>query len=245
MSDLHDLILAVSHRRDIEQELKDNADIIKGILKDIDLDKFEQDESCSYDALRALMDDIAFMIPQDRTSDFYEILVRKKVQKYPELLKATYFPDINKLPISDEEKVRLDQAARANDRYYMTESNLSKLEYSLSLQDLEMLESVGVVEKRYAIRCPDCYRVIMQISTEDYHKYLQYFNLMQKENLSKVEDKQADELFEEGYDSLYICCDDCDEDFDIQSLNDFEKCSKNFEIMYKVIQKPNLKYERI
>lgn len=97
--------------------------------------------------------------------------------KYPQLLRPTYYPEIDALNISDEEKLRLDKAAYMNTRNYMSEDNLDRLDYKLSIEDLELLNSIRVVEKKYNFRCEDCGDLCVTISESDLEKYKRVFYL--------------------------------------------------------------------
>ena len=246
VSDLGELILKISERKDLENDLKSNKEDIKNIICKIDLKEIKEDRHCDYHTLKPIMDDIRLMIPEDLKGEINSLLHCKKIEAYPELLKATYFPEINQLNIPDSEKVRIDEAARVNCRYYMTANNLSRLEYKLSMEDLEMLETVGVVEKLYDICCPCCGCKVASITQSDFDNYIRYFGLIEKEisdGLSDDEEVEADELFEQGFDAVCTYCDDCEENIEADSLKEFNNLS--FNIMYKVVRQPDLTYEKM
>ena len=246
MSEFGDLILKISERKDLESDLKSNEEDIKNILSKIDLKKIKEDKYCDYHTLKPIMNNIRSMIPDDRKSEFNSLLQSKKIESYPELLKATYFPEINQLNIPDSEKVRIDEAARVNCRYYMTANNISRLEYNLSVEDLEMLESVGVVEKKYGVRCKWCGKKIAWLSQTYFNNYQRYFELEEKERLCGLTDDESEEinlLFDQGFYVIYGYCDDCEEETDANSLNEFKDL--RFDIVYKVIKQPDLTYEKM
>lgn len=246
MDNLSKLRFYISKRRKLRYLLDSNAENIKSILEKIDLKEFEEDKLCDYNTLKSIINDISHLIPENRKEVFYDLLNHKKIEEYPQLLKATYFPEINRLNISDTEKVRLDNAARTNDRYYMTEDNISSLRYKLSTQDLEMLASVGVVEKKYAIKCPTCSFSLLLLSQKQYECYQRCFELMSRqENLSDDEENEVDRLVDEGFYELYVYCDDCDEEIKIDSLSAWLKFKNKFEDVYKVVKQPDLTYERL
>lgn len=246
MDNLSKLRFYISKRRKLKYLFDSNAENIKSILGKIDLKEFEEDKLCDYNALKTIINDISHLIPENRKEAFYDFLNRKKTEEYLQLLKATYFPEINQLDIPDEEKVRLDNAARANDRYYMTEDNISSLRYKLSIQDLDMLASVGVVEKKYAIKCPVCEFSLVLLTQKQYESYQRCFELMSKQdNLSEDEENEVDELVDEGFYELYVYCDDCDEEIEIDSLSEWLKFKNRFEDVYKVVKQPDLTYERL
>lgn len=246
MSDLGELILKISERKDLESDLKSNKEDIKNILCRIDLKEIKEDKHCDYHTLKPIMDDIRLMIPEDLKGEFNSLLHCKKIEAYPELLKATYFPEINQLNIPDSEKVRIDEAARVNCRYHMTANNISRLEYKLSIEDLEMLESVGVVEKRYDICCPSCGCEIVYITQSDFNNYKRYFELEEKEiseGLTDDESEEIDELFDKGFHTIGSYCDNCEENIEVDSLNEFNNFQ--FDVMYKVAKQPDLTYEKL
>lgn len=243
MSNLGELILKISERKDLEYDLKSNEEDIKNIICKIDLQGIKEDKHCKYRALKLIMDDIRSMIPEDLKSEINSLLQCKKIEAYPELLKATYFPEINQLNIPDSEKVRIDEAARINCRYYMTVNNISRLEYKLSIEDLEMLESIGVIEKKYGIQCRCCGDQIAWITQYEFNHYKRYFELLARNKLTEEEVEEADELCSDGFYELYAYCDDCESEICINNLEEFNEL--HFDIIYKVIKQPDLTYEKL
>lgn len=245
MSDFKDLLDAISEKELLKQRIDLNTKVIQNILNKIDINELDC-EILNYDQLKGIYNNIRYNIPKDREDEFDDLLRRRKIEAYPVLLKATYFPEINELNIPDPEKVRLDNAARANIRYYMTVNNITQLQYKLSIEDLEMLELVGVVQKLYAICCPCCGYKISQITQKQYNNYKRYFELEEKffsDGLTEEEGEEIDRLFERGFYDLSAFCDDCDVNIDVSSFKDFNNL--DFEIMYKVVKDPDLTYEKL
>lgn len=245
MSDFGELLDAINTKEKLKEQLEWNAKNIKYILNKISIDELES-KTLNYDQFNNIYKKIQYHISEERRPEFESLLRRKKIEKFPELLKATYFPEINQLNIPDSEKVRIDEAARVNCRYHMTANNLSRLKYKLSIEDLEMLETVGVVEKLYAICCPCCGCEVTSITQSDFDNYIRYFGLIEKEisdGLSDDEEVEADELFEQGFDAVCTYCDDCEENIEADSLKEFNNLS--FNIMYKVVKQPDLTYEKM
>ena len=243
MSDFGELILKISERKDLKYDLKSNEEDIKNIICRIDLKEIKEDRDCDYHTLKPIMDDIRSMIPEDLKGKFNSLLHYKKIEAYPELLRATYFPEINQLNIPDPEKVRIDEAARRNCRYYMTANNISRLEYKLSIEDLEMLESVGVAEKKYGVRCKWCGNQIAWITQYEFNHYKRYFELLARNSLTEEEERKADKLCADRFYELYAYCDDCESEMYINNLEEFNKL--HFDIVYKVIRQPDLTYEKL
>lgn len=246
MNEITYLILKLDERKDINAELQRNTKCIQSILADIDISEFEQEKSYDYHMIKTIFNEIRPLIPSNRMFEFDELLNRKKVESYPELLKATYFPEINQLMIPDNEKVRLDNVARSNCRYYISSDNLSKLH--ITIDDLKLLEYVGVAEKQYVYKCPYCGHSIGTITESDVYKYQRYFELHEKSKLcklSKDEDSELDNLFRDNYDAFFACCDHCDIEIEIEHYGRWLDYRKNFDYCYKIIKKPDLKYEQL
>ena len=242
MSDFGELLDAINTKEKLKEQLEWNAKNIKYILNKISIDELES-ETLNYDQFNNIYKKIQYLISEERRPEFESLLRRKKIEKFPELLKATYFPEINQLNIPDSEKVRIDEAARVNCRYYMTANNLSRLEYKLSIEDLEMLETVGVTEKKYGVRCKCCGDQIAWITQYEFNHYKRYFELLARNKLTEEEEEEADELCSDGFYELYAYCDDCESEICINNLEEFNEL--HFDIVYKVIKQPDLTYEKL
>lgn len=242
MSDFSELLDAIDTKEKLEEQLEWNAKNIKYILNKISIDELESG-TLNYDQLNNIYKKIQYRIPEERRPEFESLLRKRKIEKFPELLKATYFPEINQLNIPDSEKVRIDEAARVNCRYHMTANNISRLEYKLSIEDLEMLESVGVAEKKYGVWCKCCGCQIAWITQYEFNHYKRYFELLARNNLTEEEEKEADELCSDGFYELYAYCDDCESEICINNLEEFNKL--HFDTVYKVIKQPDLTYEKL
>ena len=175
---------------------------------------------------------------------------QKKIEKYPELLKPTYYPEIDSLDISESEKIRLDKAARWNVRNYLSENNIKKMTHPLSVDDLEMLKNIGIVEKKYNFRCKSCGSSCDIISESDLEKYKRFWELFELEKQKKITSEQLDELDQlekDGFYEIYLCCMDEDECDDVEITNEKELSDymRNVEVVYKVVKNPDLTYEKL
>ena len=130
-------------KKKIEEELKDIADKLKTQTNSLDISDFRD---YTYEECRKVYKQIQHYIDdKNLLNELPSIIEKKKVEKYPELLKPTYYPEIDLLDISDSEKLRLDKATRWNVRNYMSETNIKRLKYPLSIADLELLKSIGIM----------------------------------------------------------------------------------------------------
>ncbi len=212
-------------------------------VNDLDLNTLK---NCDYETMRELFKQVQYLIDDDRKEKLSDIVKSKKILKYPQLLKPTYYPKIDTLNISSDEKLRLDKAAYMNTRYYMSEDNLDRLEYKLSIQDLELLKSIGIVEKKYSFKCKACGDPCITFSESDLEKYKRVFQLSEiGSSLTDEQDKELDGLYEKGVYCISVCCVDCDSECEITNQRDLDDYKKHIKEIYKVEKNPDLTYEKL
>lgn len=230
-----------------KEKLKINLEAVGSKLVDAvnDLD-FGTLENCDYETIRDLFKQVQYLINDDRRKKLSDIVESKKILKYPQLLKPTYYPEIDALNISDEEKLRLDKAAYMNTRYYMSWDNLDRLEYKLSIQDLELLKSIGIIEKKYSFRCKDCGDPCITISESDLEKYKRVFQLEKMGNsLTDEQDQELDKLYEQGFYCIEVCCMECDFDYEITNQKVLDDYKSHMKEIYRVVKSPDLTFEKL
>lgn len=212
-------------------------------VNDLDFDTLENSD---YETTKDLFKHVQYLIDDDKRKKLSDIVESKKVKKYPQLLKPTYYTEIDTLNISDEEKLRLDKAAYMNTRYYMSEDNLDRLEYKLSIEDLELLKSIGVVEKKYNFRCKDCGDPCNTISESDFEKYKRVFHLEEMGNsLTDEKEEELGKLYEEGFYCIEVYCMECDSDHEITNQKDLDDYKSHMKEIYKVVKSPDLTFEKL
>lgn len=205
----------------------------------------------SYEECRNLYKQIQYYIDDENLlNQLSTIVEKKKIEKYPELLKPTYYPEIDSLDISDSEKIKLDKAARWNFKKYLSENNIKKMTHPLSVDDLEILKNIGIVEKKYNFRCKSCRSSCNIISESDLEKYKRFWKLFELEKQKKITSEQLDELDQlekDGFYEIYLCCMDEDECDDVEITNEKELSDymRNVEVVYKVVKNPDLTYEKL
>ena len=205
-----------------------------------------------YEECRDLFKQIQYYIDDKiLLNELSDVIEKKKIEKYPELLKPTYYPEIDSLNIPNSEKLRLDKAVRWNKNYIiLNEYNLKKLTYPLSNDDLEMLKSIGIVEKNYRFRCKNCGCICDMISENDLKKYKRFWELLELEKQKKITDEQLDELDQLDKDGFYEIClsctdeNECD-DVEITNEKELSDYMENVEIVYKVVKNSDLTYEKL
>lgn len=216
------LVDLVNAKNEVERQLKELKKEIGKIGVTI---KPEAIEDYTYDEIKAVWDSVKYSI--DLLPSFDEIIERKKLEQYPELRKAVYYPEINDLPISDAEKMRLDRATKRNYRSHITKYNIGKFRDPLSIEDLEMLKSIGIVEKKYAFMCPECGCSAASLSEDDLKKFLRVWELQQRKR-SKEESDELENLYQRGYFEINLGCYECDDcEQTISSREELEEYGKN------------------
>lgn len=232
----------------MEEKLKEIVNKLKLQAKNL---KVSDLSDFSYEECRNLYKQIQYYIDdKNLLNQLSTIVEKKKIEKYLELLKPTYYPEIDSLEISDSEKIRLDKAARWNVGNYLSENNIKKMTHPLSIDDLELLKSIGIVEKKYNFRCKSCGSSCDIISESDLEKYKRFWELFELEKQKKITSEQLDELDQlekDGFYEIYLCCldeDECD-DAEITNEKELSDYMRNVEVVYKVVKNPDLTYEKL
>jgi len=150
IKELNNLIDNLNELKEQEKNLLNQIKSLSNQIKEKDLNSF------SYGEIKKLKKEIQFFLTPENEKMINGILKNKKAEIYPELKNPTYIPEIDALPVSDSEKLRLDNAAKNAIRYYISEENCKKLQDPLTIEDLDLLSSIGVAEKVYAIFCKHC-----------------------------------------------------------------------------------------
>lgn len=243
------MFLIIQEKVKIEEGLKEINNKLKSEASSIDITDLN---AYCYEECRDLYRQIQYYI-EDKSllNELSTSIEKKKTEKYPELLKPTYYPEIDSLDISDSEKLRLDKAVRWNSNYInINENNLKKLSYPLSNSDLEMLKSIGIVEKNYRFRCKNCGSICDMISESDLEKCKRFWELFELEKQKKITNEQLDELDQlekDGFYEIYLSCmdeNDCD-DIEITNEKELSDYMSNVEVVYKVVKSPDLTFEKL
>lgn len=243
-----ELFLIIEEKVKIENELEEITDKLKLQANGVDVSDLDD---YNYEECRDLFENIKYYVDDKETLNVLaEVIEKKKIEKYPELLKPTYYPEIDALDISDSEKIRLDKAARWNFRNYISENNIKKSKYPLFIEDLELLKSVNIAEKRYNFRCKSCGSSCVVISESDLEKYKRAWKLfgLEKQNIITEEQlNELDQLEKDGFFEIYFCCVDEDECYDVEISNEKELSDymENVEVVYMVVKSPDLTYEKL
>ena len=124
------------------------------------------------------------------------------------------------------------------------------MKYPLSIEDLELLKSIGIVEKKYNFRCKNCGSSCTVITESNLKKYKRFWKLFELEKQNKITDGQLDELDQlekDGFYEIYLYCIDENECEEIEITNEKELSNymKNVEVVYKVVKNPDLIYEKL
>jgi len=240
---IQDVLKLIEEKENLKIKLEAVGNKLKDAIDDLDLNALN---NYDYETVKGVFTQVQYLISDTQRDTLSAIVKSKKIQKYPQLLKPTYYPEIDTLNISDEEKLRLDKAAYMNGRYYMSWDNLDRLEYKLSIQDLELLKSIGVAEKKYSFRCKDCGDPGITISESDLEKYKRVFQLEGMGNsLTDELEEELDKLYEQGFYCIEVCCMECDLDYEItnqKALDDYRSYIKE---IYKVVKSPDLTFEKL
>lgn len=216
-----------------EKEINDNIDL--DFLKTLSYEELNEfyDLYCKYGSFK-LVDGI------------YDILEEKKVEKYPLLSKAYYYPILNELDITDEEKRNIDEYLynyykinKPKETFHIMLDNCLK-ENENKIHDIfNFLLNNKIIEKVYIFSCncfSPCYeKIITEKQKEKFYNYhcFDYDNATEEE-INKHEDDYID-----GY--IYI---DCDNDYCIE-IDSIESFEKNAKVLYQVILEPDTSLDEV
>ena len=201
-----------------------------------------------YDEMKEFMSKIEKYMSSEQKAVFKQELLEKKRTKYPELNRAVYFPEINGLDISDEEKRRLDREICKVNRYYLDEDFLKRSEINLSMNDIQKLYDVGVLEKYICfIHDGSC---VDMVPEEEINALKKVWRLYAKGNLSTEELDYLDKLEMEYGCDLHLY-DENDWDWDDEGWSYEVTCLKDYEAYefksekYRVCKEPDTKYDNL
>lgn len=240
---IQDVLKLVEKKEGLQVELESVRSDLVGAVNNLNFDSLE---NYDYETVKGLLASVHYLIGDTQRDTLSTIVSAKKIQKYPQLLKPAYYPEIDTLNISNEEKLRLDKAAYMNTRYYMSEDNLDRLEYKLSIQDLELLKSIGIAEKKYSFRCKDCGDPCITISESNLEKYKRVFQLEKMGSpLTDEQEEELDKLYEQGFYCIEVCCMECDFDYEITNQKVLDDYKSHIKEIYKVVKSPDLTFEKL
>ena len=207
-------------------------------------------DELEYDEMKIMHEKICGYMTENERARLNELLFTKKMEKYPELQSATYFPEINTLNISDKEKLELDRFARKNCRIIFYANRFTLGTYGhIELSWIDMLLDLGILEKMYEFRI---YGENMRyISNSEFEKYKRYWDLLdRRDHITNEEVAEMERLDENGYCCLYLSDEIGESEYfreicSEKDLNSFKEDGGSIEVYYRFIKKPDLTYEKL
>ncbi len=229
-------------RQKLLNQVSKVAEEIKETIKELDIKELEFHD---YEILKKEHDQIYFYCNKEQKEAFDMLLAQKKLEAYPELKYPTYYPEINTLDIPEEEKLRLDVAARESASRYFTSKMGKKFLHPLNETDIEYLYGLGILTKSWQIDCSSCGEHISTLSEEEVTKYKRTWELQKKESLTEAEQKELDDLEQGGYPWLHLTCDECMWDTEIAAPEELNKLLEDAMVYYRFAKQPVLRYEKL
>lgn len=215
----------------------------KEINDNIDLDYLK---NLSYEELNEFYDLYLKYGNFNFVEDIYDIVEEKKIEKYPLLSKAYYYPILNELDITDEEKRNIDEylynyykTNNPKETFYKILDNCLKENGNKTYDIFNFLLNNKIIEKVYIFSCncfSPCYeKRITEKQKEKFYKY----HCFDYDNATEEEINKHEEDYMDGY--IYIDCDN-DDSIEIDSIESFEK---NARVLYQVIAKPDTSLDEV
>lgn len=206
----------------------------------------EDFQNVDYDYMKELREKIIKYMNFEEGTMFDKVMMEKKKIKYPELNRATYFPQINKLDVSDEEKYRLDRELYKVNGYFFEEDLLKRSNVNLSVENIQKLCKLGVVKKYVCfIHNGECVGTFSGEQINGLKEIWHFYNTDPSE-LSSEECDRWDELEKKYGSTIYLSDDDWENEFsyEISSLEDYDNYEWKKE-KYRVCVAPNTKYDSL
>jgi hypothetical protein len=241
-------IIEVSNRyNDLKRQVDEVWAEMKTVCNNIDIEEYRK---LSYEECKDISERVSYRIEDDIQAKLNVILTQKKEDKYPELLQAHYYSELNALDISDGDKASIDNFIRKHIRHVFTNNLISKCQPLLD--NIYKLVEFDILKKNYSLKCNECGSATAVFTEDEMNGYKRIWEL---ELLSKTErltdelEVELDELFKKySYGCIELCCFDCDEmHVEIANLEQFNKYVNDgyVEIYYKLIKTPDLTYEKL
>lgn len=244
---------------DIIQKAKENIAEYSRLFEEMDVLRKERQKlaeqlmpddfnNLTYEDCKEIYDNFKSDIGYMEKIEIKAIISNKKLLKYPELSKPTYYPEINNLNVSDNEKLRLDKLARVSYRKRIYDWSMSQ--NKMSEKDIEIFVSLGIAEKRHLFYCPNCGDAALELTEDKFAKYKRTWELKEKIKTSSNEKEIQDildefnDLIDAGYETITIECMDCDNYYEINSMDDLNELSSDKPV-YCFFKEPDLTYERL
>ncbi len=121
-------------------------------------------------------------------------------------VKELRIPDIAFLDIPEQEKGRLDEVAVRLIPKSQRENHFPEDEYAYLLDDLRILEKLGIMEKEMIFVCPECGEVCGSILEADLSKYKRVWELLEEKAWSHGRDEEFLALCGEGVLDISVQC---------------------------------------
>lgn len=186
---------------------------------------------------------------------------KKRVEAYPALQRATYFPRINEIEsLTDGQKKQLDSLFKKQGKNTVNIDNVTKIQKGLdpkkivyiTTEDqekgqelLEQLVSKGVIGRKYALRCRCGGEVDSRwVTEEDVKKYDEYIELVKRCAAGFATDEDMTAYFNFELASELTCTNhDYCSGVDVGNLDSVTELLRGAKVYYYVQAEPDLTYE--
>ena len=218
---------------------------MKEVFNSIDIKEYEK---LNYEECKNVFDKLTYRIDDEIKNKLSSILTKKKEEVYPEILKAQYYPELNTLNLSDEDKIEIDNFIRKHIRHIFTDRIIN--ECKPLIENIHKLVELDILKKNYSFKCYECGSSSENLSQDDFDSYKRIWEIETLSKQNKLTDEmnnELDELYQNhSYGCIEIYCMDCDDMHkEITNLGEFEEYLNdgNVEIYYRVNKNPDLTYE--
>lgn len=238
------------------KEWKDNQEKLKDAmlseLKKINNSlNYEKLEALSYSEIKEFEKALCYEV---FNSKLHSIVNKVKIREYPILKKAHYYPVINEIDfLTDEQKNRLDERMFLDKNSYIhreghfAEKSYDDIKFSKDYwkKCLDFLESKGVIERYYVLRCDNCdeTNIISQSEISKMRRFTELSQIVYDDNTSEEKYEKIIDEFEqlEGYSYYGFGC-ECN----YKEYENAEQIIRDSNgIIYKVVTKADTTYANL
>ena len=248
--------LSISKIKEINNNYKNKKEELDKLILEIrkqnsliDIDEYSK---LIYEDMKELYKDIKYNINNSEIKEKLEkILNNKRLEEYPQLLDAHYYPELLKLEyLTKEQILRLDN----NLKFFSNWSNIKTSQLfkgneffntddEVLNKSIKFLLNNNIIERVYVFKCKcgddECFDKYISQEYKD-----KFYNIHESDwnKLNDIEKEEINKLIEEGYAWFEVGCWNGG-DYEVETIEDFENNLNR--IYYRVVKKPDLSLEYV
>ncbi|MGG7131203.1 hypothetical protein [Clostridium perfringens] len=252
-------------------ELLNNVKIKENELKEAkkELEEFvpnniDELSKCDLKQLVGAYNNLKYMLDNDVCNKLNDIIDVKEKELFPELTKAYYYPELNKLKdkmnLSFDVIRKIDEGLKDKDiSLGVKKAKIGEVDLLTLSEDVNVSEKIfnflveeNIVERYFSFKICNCFECRSKIlKEEEYKKYIEMFEILDKINNNKASDEEINMYYEEeakdlpNYTYFSVSClsEYRDDDlFEVMCMEDLNKLLEKYpkKTFYNIKKTPDL-----